>query len=207
MHTKETRREALRLRREKRLSLKAVAKELGISKGTASLWLRKHPLTSREVKERVSENGRRRRKWPPLRKHRTATCFERDVGDQRFCDASLGHAVAWFMSRGYGASIPVGQEPYDLVVDSDEGLQKIQVKSTNRKNRWSQFFVTICKRVYDGTRQVNASGKRRRTTYATDEVDWFFILTGDHDVYLIPRSATASKMSLTLDRAYANYKR
>lgn len=135
------------------------------------------------------------------------TLFKQDAQSFYFRDAAIGYAVAWFMHRGYNVSLPVGQGPYDLVVDSDCGLQKVQVKSTHRKDRCRRFYVQICKRVYDGAVSVNASGKRRRAPYSLKEVDCFFILTGNQDVYLIPRLVVGAKKSLSLDRSYANYKR
>lgn len=52
MHTNELKQEALRLRCEERLGLKPIASILGISQSTASIWLRDHPLSSQEIKQK-----------------------------------------------------------------------------------------------------------------------------------------------------------
>jgi transcriptional regulator with XRE-family HTH domain len=209
MHAKATRLEAVRLRLEKRLSLAAIAVKVGISKGTASLWLRSYPLALIEVQQRTAKSGQSHRgiTLAPSKRMAVKTLFQQDAQPFHFRDAAIGYAVAWFMHRGYNVSLPVGQGPYDLVVDSDCGLQKVQVKSTHRKDRRGRFFVHVCKRVYDGAAHMNASGRRRRAAYSMKEVDCFFILTGNQDTYLIPRSGVGSKKSLTLDRSYACFRR
>jgi hypothetical protein len=43
-------------------------------------------------------------------------------------------AMQWFLSHGYMVSIPVETTTYDLVVESDDGLKRVQVKTTQRMN-------------------------------------------------------------------------
>ena len=46
-------------------------------------------------------------------------------------DVGLGFAIAWFMSNGYIVSVPLGELPYyDLIVDLDGALYKVQVKTS-----------------------------------------------------------------------------
>ena len=52
MHGSELRKEAKRLRLKERLSLKAIAKKLGVAKSTASLWLKDVRLSDNEISER-----------------------------------------------------------------------------------------------------------------------------------------------------------
>ena len=56
-YTTEVRQEALRLRTEEHLGLQEIAALVGISKGTASVWLRGHPLPQEELKRRVNTQG------------------------------------------------------------------------------------------------------------------------------------------------------
>lgn len=53
----ETKREAIRLRVEERLGLKAICRETGLSRGSASTLLRDYPLTDEEVRQRLSRSA------------------------------------------------------------------------------------------------------------------------------------------------------
>lgn len=52
---------------------------------------------------------------------------------------------------------------------------------------------------------MNAGGRRKHTVYSEKEVDFFFIVTGDHSCYLIPLSVTLGKKCLTLDSRFDEY--
>jgi len=86
-YSDEVRAEAVRLRLEARLSLKAIVARLGIAKGTASKWLREHPLPVDLVKERMAANGRatsvrfpRKREAEPTRRETPAVDHRRRQG-------------------------------------------------------------------------------------------------------------------------------
>jgi hypothetical protein len=112
------------------------------------------------------------------------------------------------MERGYTVCLPVEPALYDLVVDSDEGLVKVQVKSTVSKDRSGigRWSVRIHRMAYDSTIKPTANGARTRCAYAPGEVDYFFIVTADDDYYLIPLAVTGGLGSLTLDSKYAAFK-
>lgn len=114
-------------------------------------------------------------------------------------------AAAWFLERGYRVALPVEPAPYDLVVESDKGLVRVQVKSTVSQDggRW---VVRIHRRTYNASRKPNAGGSRELLAYGSDEVDFFFILTGAGVKYLIPLGVTNGYGSLTLDAKYAAYR-
>ena len=49
-------------------------------------------------------------------------------------DTSLGIAIAYYVSKGYTVSIPLNDtQDYDLIVDKNGYLKRVQVKSTNCK--------------------------------------------------------------------------
>lgn len=52
---------------------------------------------------------------------------------------------------------------------------------------------------------MNAAGKRASRTYRANEVDVFFIVTGDRQIYVIPFSACGKKKVLALDKVYKNF--
>jgi len=120
--------------------------------------------------------------------------------------AAVGEAVSWFLRRGYVPSIPIEPARYDLVVESDEGLKRVQVKSTAYQER-GRFVVGITRQEYGGSRQTySAMGRRTRTHYSSNDVDFFFIVTGSGDKYLVPIAVASGLTRLTLDRKYATYK-
>lgn len=51
-----------------------------------------------------------------------------------------------------------------------------------------------------------SSSGRTRQRYNSDEVDYFFIVTGNGDKYLIPLEAANAAKTLTLDDKYALFK-
>jgi hypothetical protein len=114
--------------------------------------------------------------------------------------AASAFATAWFMERGYRVSVPTEPAPYDMVVESDEGFVRVQVKSTNSQDRPGYYIVNIHRRSYRG------SGSRSRCAYTSDEIDVFFIVTASGDRYLIPLAVTGALSSLILDTKYAQFK-
>jgi hypothetical protein len=132
--------------------------------------------------------------------------FQREPSDANLRKASAAIATAWFMHRGYVVSIPVEPARYDLVVEADDGgLARVQVKSTTTTDR-GRWLVGINRRQYGKGERRNANGARGRCVYRPDEVDYFFIVTGSSDSYLIPIAATNGAATLTLDSKYAAYK-
>lgn len=207
MSRPELRAEALRLRTDEGLSHAGIADRLNISKASASALLRSVPLSEDERSARKSAGGRATQaqssRFAPI--EAIPSLFTAPVSGQRLRDAAVGHALAWFMSRGYVPSVPVASVSYDLVVESDAGLKRVQVKSTTQKTQGGASIVGVHRHVYDAAAQVNAWGKGRKVPYTEAEVDVFFVMTGDAAVYLIPIAAAAGKISLTLDRRYAAF--
>lgn len=120
-------------------------------------------------------------------------------------DSAIGVAIDWFSSRGYVPSIPTSATTYDLIVESDAGLKRVQVKSTTvcRNDRW---VVGIHRHVYRPEAEPNACGKFRKTSYTEKEMDLFFVLTSEGDIFLIPQGAVGAKTQLSLDVRYAPFK-
>lgn len=125
--------------------------------------------------------------------------FAASGADENLRTAAIGEAVAWFLQRGYVPSIPVEPTRYDLVVESDDGLKRVQVKSTTSTER-DRWLVRIARKGYE------AGGQRGRRVYDEDDIDLLFIVTSSGDKYLVPIGITGGAASLTLDSKYAAYK-
>ena len=85
-------------------------------------------------------------------------------------------------------------------------MKRVQIKSTNGKDRNGRWYVHVHRNLYDSSARMNASGRRKRLAYTKAEVDYFFVLTGDRSIFIIPIEAAIGKFQLTLDRAYSEFR-
>jgi hypothetical protein len=125
--------------------------------------------------------------------------FNADGSDLHLRSAAIAEAISWFLRRGYIPSIPVEPTQYDLIVESDTGFKRVQVKSTTVTER-GRWLVGCSRQVYE------SGGNRKRTAYTANEIDFLFIVTSNNDKYLIPIAVTNGNKTLTLDDKYAKYK-
>ena len=94
-------------------------------------------------------------------------------------NSGLGIAIAYFSSHGYIVSIPLNDtQDYDLVIDKNHTMKKVQVKSTSCITQYGKYQVSL--KSCGGTK-----GKTYKTLIDTD-VDILFIVTDKLDTYLIP---------------------
>lgn len=108
-------------------------------------------------------------------------------------------AAAWFMIRGCTASFPVEPAAFDLLASAPSGVQHVQVKTTTAQDTArSSWQVRI------GRRPHSVGNKAALVPYDPDEIDLFFIVDGDLNMYLIPSRDIAGRTSI-LTRAYQRY--
>lgn len=114
-------------------------------------------------------------------------------------NAGLGIAIAYFSSHGYTVSIPLNDtQDYDLIVDKDNILSKIQVKSTSCKTKYGIYQVAL--KSYGGTK-----GKTYKTLIDTN-IDKLFIVTDKLDMFLIPIRFIQNRSILNLCKKYKEFK-
>lgn len=114
-------------------------------------------------------------------------------------NTALGIAIAYFTSNGYTVSIPLNDtQDYDLIVDKNDRLLKIQVKSSGCKTKYGKYQVAL--RSCGGTK-----GKTYKTVIHT-MVDFIFILTADRAMYMIPIKEIQNKATLNICAKYDKYK-
>ena len=95
-------------------------------------------------------------------------------------NASLGTAIGFFTNIGCIVSIPLNDtQDYDLLIDFDGSIKKVQVKGTSFKTNYGKYQVSL--KSSGGTK-----GKIYKTIKDTD-VDLIFIATIEGDMYLIPK--------------------
>jgi hypothetical protein len=115
----------------------------------------------------------------------------------RLRDAALPVAAAWFTIRGCTVSLPIEQAVYDLLVHSADGICRVQVKTTTTKGS-DRGQVTVSRRPY------SVGNLSRRLPYDPQVIDYFFIVDGDYDMYLIPSRVVAGRVVVQL-RTYRRY--
>lgn len=120
--------------------------------------------------------------------------------------SGLSIACRWFLDRGYNVSIPLEPADYDLIAESDRGLIRVQVKTTNQRPGNGRYVLNVTRKVYDQTATPNAIGKCRKVAYTSDQVDYFFAHTGADQMYLIPIEAIEGKTGIVLDMRYEAFR-
>lgn len=115
-------------------------------------------------------------------------------------NVGVGRAIGWFTEQGYVVSIPLTDaQDYDLIVDIDNVLCKIQVKTTSYKNKYGIFNVNLS--VKGGNRSYNTIKKFNKL-----KVQYLFVLTSDNTMYVIPTSDIKSVYNLNLGKLMEKYK-
>ena len=114
-------------------------------------------------------------------------------------NASLGTAIGYFTNIGCIVSVPLNDtQDYDLLVDFDGIIKKVQVKGTSFKTNYGIYQVSL--KSSGGTK-----GKIYKTVKDTD-VDLVFIATDDGSMYLIPKSKITNSSTLNLNEVYKDYR-
>ena len=118
-----------------------------------------------------------------------------DLKHLREAGASL--AATWFTLCGYNVLFPIEPAVYDLVVAMRDGLSRVQVKTTTHYSK-SGWLISI------GRRPYSIGNNLPLVPYDPDVIDYFFIIDGDLNRYLIPSRAIAGRVTLLL-RAHTGY--
>jgi len=113
-------------------------------------------------------------------------------------DVGLGVAISYFTSVGITVCVPLtDNQDYDLVIDND-GLKKVQVKTTYAKSKTGYYIATL----------KTCGGNKSRSTvklFDPTKVDLLFVFTEDKSIYLIPTDEITNVNTLTLSTKYSQY--
>lgn len=112
-------------------------------------------------------------------------------------DAAASIAASWFSLCGFNVAFPLEPAVYDLLVSTPEGIRRVQVKTTTcfSKDGWT---VPVSRRPY------SIGNRERRVPYDPELIDWFFIIDGDLNIYLIPSRVIAGRIAILL-HTYTKY--
>lgn len=114
-------------------------------------------------------------------------------------NAGFGIAIAYYSANGYTVSIPLNDtQDYDLVVDKDNILKRVQVKATSCKTKYNKYQVAL-----------KSCGGTKGTMYKTvidTNIDEVFIVTDVMDIFIIPIQRIKNKSTLNLCEKYEEYR-
>lgn len=116
----------------------------------------------------------------------------------------LGSAIEYFTRNNYIVSLPLNDsQDYDMIVDGEEGLKKVQVRTSNAKSKHNSYNVSV--RVSGGS----ATKKSQIRKAGTDmKYDLLFVLCGDGTKYLIPKEQFKNNRSYIVvgNKSFVEYK-
>jgi hypothetical protein len=112
-------------------------------------------------------------------------------------EAATSLAACWFSLCGLGAAIPIEPTVYDLLVSTPQGIKRVQVKTTTYKGK-AGWQVGV------GRRPYSIGNREPLVPYDPELIDWFFIVDGDLNIYLIPSQVIGGRVGILL-RTYRKY--
>lgn len=113
-------------------------------------------------------------------------------------NTGLGIAIAYYSANGYTVSIPLNDmQDYDLIVDKDNILKKVQVKVTSCKTKYDKYQVAL--KSCGGTK-----GETYKTVVDTN-IDELFIVIDSLEMFKIPIEVIKNKSTLNLCEKYEKY--
>ena len=111
----------------------------------------------------------------------------------------LGKAIEYFTSNSIPVSIPLNDtQKYDLIVDMDDKLYRISVKTSRYHNKNGTYGVMLKK--CGGT-----GGSNYVQLFDNKSCDYVFVLLGNNKTYLIPSDKITSTTSITIGNKYTEY--
>ena len=111
----------------------------------------------------------------------------------------LAAAIKYFVVNGYTVSIPINDsQDYDLIVEEEGILHRVQVKTTSYKAPSGAFQVNL-----------RSTGGTKGTVYKRvnkDNSDLLFILCSDNSKFIIPLVEITNTSTINLSFDYIKYK-
>ena len=112
----------------------------------------------------------------------------------------LGKAIEYFTSHGIPVAIPLNDtQPYDLIADFDNSLQRISVKTSRNQTSANSYSVQL--RNTGG----NRTGTVRQVSFDNSKCDYVFIYTADEKLYLIPSKDITVSNAISVGNKYQEY--
>lgn len=114
---------------------------------------------------------------------------------------ALGNAIAYFTKLGYTVAIPLTDtQKYDLIVDIDGILKKVQCKYTSIKDKGVTFILDLRVRGH-----IDSKGVYYSKNFEEDSADFIYALTSEGQTFLIPTEDLKGRQSISLGKKAINY--
>jgi hypothetical protein len=107
--------------------------------------------------------------------------------------------ASWFSIRGFAVATPTEPQIYDLLVTAHDGIKRVQVKTTTFTVRNGRWAVGI------GHRPYSLDKTAAKEPYDPVSLDFFAVINGIGELYLIPIEAVAGRTGIYLN-TYSQYK-
>ena len=121
------------------------------------------------------------------------------INNKRQGNFGSGITIAYFTTNEYTVSIPLNDtQDYDLVIEKNDILETVQVKTTRCKTKYGNYQVAL-----------KSCGGTKGTAYKTvrdTKVNLLFIVATDLSIYIIPREKIENKSTLNLCDSYGKYR-
>lgn len=114
------------------------------------------------------------------------------MNSKRKGSIAVGKAIAHFITKGKTVLIPISDcDKYDLVIDEDGLLKRVQCKYTNDKEKSGAFIVDL--RTFGGYRE-----KTYHRKYIEEDFDYLFVYCSNGNKYLIPVKEIFAKSQIVI---------
>lgn len=108
--------------------------------------------------------------------------------------AGLAIAISWFSNNGYFVSLPIADlRPYDLVIEKNNILYKVQVKTTIVKHEV-------------GIKRKKTYYKVSSKKYKRNAFDYYFIATPEENYFFPKKEVSSSTKRTYLTKRFDKYK-
>lgn len=116
-------------------------------------------------------------------------------------DIAVGQAIAYYSKKQEEVSLPLGDKKhYDLIIDREGKLLKVQIKYTSFKSKYGIFMSQL--RVKGGNQSYHTS-----YSYQEGDFDLYVVYTAAGNLYEIPYNVIKDfKNSICLGKKYEQYK-
>lgn len=113
----------------------------------------------------------------------------------------VGAAIAWFTRREYTVCIPLtDSQKYDLIVERDGRILRVQVKTTTRRAPSGSWEVAV------KTCGGNRSGRGKISYFNHEDAEVLFILASSGEIWIIETNKDTPRSSIKLGKEYDKYK-
>lgn len=115
-------------------------------------------------------------------------------------DLAVASAIHHYMSNGYEVCLPIGDKrPYDIIVELDGNVSRVQVKYAGFYNAVRQHKVAL--RITGGNQSFKVAKK-----YSDSDFDELFVYTANHRKFSIPWRDIKARNEINIEHMkYSSY--